>query len=46
MAQIETIPASEPDLTEAGTPAISLVVPVYNEEGTVEEVYRQSVAAL
>ena len=46
MAQIETIPASGPDLTEAGTPAISLVVPVYNEEGTVEEVYRQSVAAL
>jgi undecaprenyl-phosphate 4-deoxy-4-formamido-L-arabinose transferase len=46
MAEIETIPASEPDLTHAGTPAVSLVVPVYNEERTVEEVYRQAVAAL
>ena len=46
MAEIETIPAPEPDLTHGGTPAVSLVVPVYNEERTVEEVYRQAVAAL
>jgi undecaprenyl-phosphate 4-deoxy-4-formamido-L-arabinose transferase len=46
MAEIETIAALEPDLTHAGTPAFSLVVPVYNEERTVEEVYRQAVAAL
>jgi len=46
MAEIETIPAPTPDLGHAGVPAVSLVVPVYNEEGTVEEVYRQSVAAL
>jgi undecaprenyl-phosphate 4-deoxy-4-formamido-L-arabinose transferase len=46
MAEIETIPAPKPDLTHAGTPSVSLVVPVYNEEETVEEVYRQSVAAL
>jgi len=37
-----------PDLAaEAGpVPDISLVVPVYNEAGTLEEVYRQSIAAL
>ena len=46
MAEIETIPAPEPDLAHAGTPAVSLVVPVYNEQRTVEEVYRQAVAAL
>jgi undecaprenyl-phosphate 4-deoxy-4-formamido-L-arabinose transferase len=46
MAKIETIPAPMPDLEHAGVPAVSLVVPLYNEEGTVEEVYRQSVAAL
>jgi undecaprenyl-phosphate 4-deoxy-4-formamido-L-arabinose transferase len=33
-------------LRDAGVPAVSLVVPIYNEETTVEEVYRQSVAAL
>jgi undecaprenyl-phosphate 4-deoxy-4-formamido-L-arabinose transferase len=46
MAEIETIPAPMPDLADSGVPAVSLVVPVYNEEKTVEEVYRQSVAAL
>jgi undecaprenyl-phosphate 4-deoxy-4-formamido-L-arabinose transferase len=46
MAEIETIPAPEPDLVHAGTPVVSLVVPVYNEERSVEQVYRQSVAAL
>jgi undecaprenyl-phosphate 4-deoxy-4-formamido-L-arabinose transferase len=46
MAEIETIPAPMPDLADSGVPAVSLVVPVYNEEKTVEEVYRQSVSAL
>jgi undecaprenyl-phosphate 4-deoxy-4-formamido-L-arabinose transferase len=46
MAEIETIPAPMPDLADSGVPAVSLVVPVFNEEKTVEEVYRQSVAAL
>jgi undecaprenyl-phosphate 4-deoxy-4-formamido-L-arabinose transferase len=46
MPEIETIPAPMPDLADSGVPAVSLVVPVYNEENTVEEVYRQSVAAL
>jgi undecaprenyl-phosphate 4-deoxy-4-formamido-L-arabinose transferase len=46
MAEIETIPAPTPDLGHSGIPAVSLVVPVYNEEQTVEEVYRQSVDAL
>jgi undecaprenyl-phosphate 4-deoxy-4-formamido-L-arabinose transferase len=46
MAEIETISAPMPDLADSGVPAVSLVVPVYNEEKTVEEVYRQSVAAL
>jgi undecaprenyl-phosphate 4-deoxy-4-formamido-L-arabinose transferase len=46
MAEIETILAPTPDLEHSGIPAVSLVVPVYNEETTVEEVYRQSVAAL
>ena len=46
MAEIETVPAPLPDLADSGVPAVSLVVPVYNEETTVEEVYRQSVAAL
>jgi len=46
MAEIETITVSLPDLADSGVPAVSLVVPVYNEEKTVEEVYRQSVAAL
>jgi undecaprenyl-phosphate 4-deoxy-4-formamido-L-arabinose transferase len=46
MAEIETIPAPTPDLEDSGIPVVSLVVPVYNEETTVEEVYRQSVAAL
>jgi undecaprenyl-phosphate 4-deoxy-4-formamido-L-arabinose transferase len=46
MAEIETITVPMPDLADSGVPAVSLVVPVYNEEKTVEEVYRQSVAAL
>src|SRR5918992_951196 len=46
MAEIETAPTPLRDLEEVPAPDISLVVPVYNEERTVEEVYRQSVAAL
>ena len=46
MAEIETITVSLPDLADSGVSGVSLVVPVYNEEKTVEEVYRQSVAAL
>jgi undecaprenyl-phosphate 4-deoxy-4-formamido-L-arabinose transferase len=46
MAELETIPASKPALEHAGAPAVSLVIPVYNEEASVEEVYRQAVAAL
>jgi undecaprenyl-phosphate 4-deoxy-4-formamido-L-arabinose transferase len=46
MAEIETAPEGVPRVAEAPAPAVSLVVPVYNEEGTVAEVYRQSVAAL
>jgi undecaprenyl-phosphate 4-deoxy-4-formamido-L-arabinose transferase len=46
VAETEIVPDSRPDLAEAGLPAVSLVVPVYNEEHTLEEVYRQSVVAL
>jgi undecaprenyl-phosphate 4-deoxy-4-formamido-L-arabinose transferase len=46
MGEIETIPVVKPDPERGDPPSVSLVVPVYNEEGTVEEVYRQSVAAL
>ncbi len=46
MAEIETIPEPAPRLADEPRPAVSLVVPVFNEERTLEEVYRQSVAAL
>jgi undecaprenyl-phosphate 4-deoxy-4-formamido-L-arabinose transferase len=46
MAETQTIPAAEPAMADAGAPAVSLVIPVYDEEASVEEVYRQSVAAL
>jgi undecaprenyl-phosphate 4-deoxy-4-formamido-L-arabinose transferase len=46
MAEIETAATPLHDLTEVASPDISLVVPVYNEERTLEEVYRRSVAAL
>lgn len=46
MAEIETVPAVAPHRPEAPAPSVSLVVPVYNEERTVEEVYRQAAAAL
>jgi undecaprenyl-phosphate 4-deoxy-4-formamido-L-arabinose transferase len=46
MAETETAPERVPRAAGAPVPAVSLVVPVYNEVGTVAEVYRQSVAAL
>jgi undecaprenyl-phosphate 4-deoxy-4-formamido-L-arabinose transferase len=46
MAETETVPKRSPELDYAGVPAVSLVVPVYNEEASIGEVYRQSVAAL
>jgi undecaprenyl-phosphate 4-deoxy-4-formamido-L-arabinose transferase len=45
MAELEPVPTRLADLAGA-TPDVSLVVPVYNEEQTLEEVYRQAVAAL
>ena len=46
MTELETASHAVPEVEEAAEPAVSLVVPVYNEEGTLEEVYRRSVAAL
>jgi undecaprenyl-phosphate 4-deoxy-4-formamido-L-arabinose transferase len=46
MAEIEAIAEPAPRLADEPLPAISLVVPVFNEERTLEEVYRQSVVAL
>ena len=43
---METIPAPRQTLAQVNPPDISLVVPVYNEEATLEAVYRQSVEAL
>jgi undecaprenyl-phosphate 4-deoxy-4-formamido-L-arabinose transferase len=46
MAEMETIPAPRQALAQVEPTDISLVVPVYNEQASVEEVYRQSVQAL
>jgi undecaprenyl-phosphate 4-deoxy-4-formamido-L-arabinose transferase len=46
MAETETFPAPRQELAEVEQPDISLVVPVYNEERTLVEVYRQAVVAL
>jgi len=46
MTEVETAAAPLPALAGDPRPEISLVVPVYNEESTLEEVYRQAVAAL
>jgi undecaprenyl-phosphate 4-deoxy-4-formamido-L-arabinose transferase len=46
MAEIETLPQGAVAAREEAAPHVSLVVPVYNEEATLEEVYSQSVAAL
>ena len=46
MAEAETAAQPAPRLAEAPLPVVSLVVPVYNEEGTLEEVCRRALAAL
>jgi undecaprenyl-phosphate 4-deoxy-4-formamido-L-arabinose transferase len=46
MAEPETAPKSAPRLAEATLPEISLVVPVFNEEATLEEVHRRATATL
>ena len=46
MAEPETAPETAPRLAAAPLPAVSLVIPVFNEEGTLEEVYRRATATL
>jgi undecaprenyl-phosphate 4-deoxy-4-formamido-L-arabinose transferase len=46
MAEAETAAQPAPRLAEAPLPVVSLVVPVYNEEGTLEEVCRRALATL
>ena len=46
MSELETASHALPELEDPSQPAVSLVVPVYNEESTLEEVYSRSVAAL
>jgi undecaprenyl-phosphate 4-deoxy-4-formamido-L-arabinose transferase len=46
VAETETSPRPLPELVEADALGVSLVVPLYNEESTVEHVYRRSVEAL
>ena len=46
MAEPELFPRPLPDLTEDDRPDVSLVVPVFNEERTIEQVVRQAVEVL
>ena len=46
MTEVETAAGPLPALAGEPRPEVSLIVPVYNEESTLEEVYRQAVAAL
>jgi len=46
MAETELFPRPLPDLTEDDRPDVSLVVPVYDEERTIEQVVRQAVEVL
>ncbi|MGH3015878.1 MAG: glycosyltransferase, partial [Gaiellaceae bacterium] len=46
MAEPEIAPEGAPRLAEAPLPEITLVVPVFNEEATLEEVYRRATATL
>jgi undecaprenyl-phosphate 4-deoxy-4-formamido-L-arabinose transferase len=46
MAEAETAAQPAPRLAEAPLPVVSLVVPVYNEEATLEEVCTRSLATL
>jgi undecaprenyl-phosphate 4-deoxy-4-formamido-L-arabinose transferase len=46
MAETEIFPRPLPDLAEDDRPDVSLVVPVYNEERTIEQVVRGAAEAL
>jgi undecaprenyl-phosphate 4-deoxy-4-formamido-L-arabinose transferase len=46
MAEAETAAQPAPRLAEAPLPVVSLVVPVYNEEATLEEVCRRALGTL
>jgi undecaprenyl-phosphate 4-deoxy-4-formamido-L-arabinose transferase len=46
MAETEISPRPLPDLAAEDRPELSLVIPVYNEERTVEQVVRQAAATL
>src|SRR6187551_2870517 len=46
MADTELYPRPLPDLTEDDRPDVSLVVPVYNEERTIEQVVSQAIEVL
>lgn len=46
MSETESLTAVEPRLADGSPPAVSVVIPVFNEERTIEQVYRQAVAAL
>ena len=46
MADTELYPRPLPDLTEDDRPDVSLVVPVFNEERTIQQVVEQAVAVL
>ncbi|MEO8289675.1 MAG: glycosyltransferase family 2 protein [Gaiellaceae bacterium] len=46
MAETEIYPRPLPDLADEDRPDVSLVIPVYNEERTVEQVVRQAADAL
>jgi undecaprenyl-phosphate 4-deoxy-4-formamido-L-arabinose transferase len=46
MADAELYPRPLPDLTEDDRPDVSLVVPVFNEERTIEQVVQQAIEVL
>src|SRR4029079_14848184 len=46
MADTELYPRALPDLTEDDRPDVSLVVPVFNEERTIEQVVAQAIEIL
>jgi undecaprenyl-phosphate 4-deoxy-4-formamido-L-arabinose transferase len=46
MAETEIVPRPFLDLADEDRPDVSLVIPVYDEEGTVEQVVRQAAEAL
>jgi glycosyltransferase involved in cell wall biosynthesis len=46
MAELETAPQTAPHPAAAALPAVTLVLPVYDEEGTLAEVCGRAVSAL